>query len=293
GRTTLAPAWGTRAKKWTSEGTSESATPCTTQRWPASGSRKSGPQRPPQTTRGTSHAGPSAGAIRRPSAPASPLATAAQSATELAAPPAAPAAKASESRRAKAFTTPCRPPPSALLRSPRRVDAPDARAGRGEEQETEAVEHGELALVRDRVERVQPVRHPVGDGHLARADEGGPAREETDHHEPAADELDHARGEDHGIEGCVLGRHRDRPAEELLAPVGEEEKPRHDAQQCVGVRAERGHERGHRSSLRRGARLERAGLPRATRRATPRQVVSRRSCAGGCTRSRAASPAAR
>ena len=45
------------------------------------------------------------------------------------------------------------------------VDAPDARAAGRDEEEGEAVEHRQLALVDDRQERVRAVGHPVGERH--------------------------------------------------------------------------------------------------------------------------------
>lgn len=114
------------------------------------------------------------------------------------------------------------------------VEAPASGPLRGDVEKHEAVEHRELALVHDRRPMLQAVGHPVGDGHHAGTDEGGPARVKADRDREAAEQLDRARRVPDRI-GHHSRRHADRPADELLEPVGEEEQPRHNTHHCVGL----------------------------------------------------------
>src|SRR3954464_3137597 len=70
------------------------------------------------------------------------------------------------------------------------VDTPEAGAVRGDEEEDEAVEHGQFAIVLERPEAaVRCMAHEVRDGHLAAGDERGDAGEEADGDEQSADQL--------------------------------------------------------------------------------------------------------
>src|ERR1700752_4220700 len=51
------------------------------------------------------------------------------------------------------------------------VDAPNPAAARRNVEEDEAVQHRPLALILNRQERVEAVRHPVGGGHETAAEE--------------------------------------------------------------------------------------------------------------------------
>src|SRR5437763_442502 len=115
----------------------------------------------------------------------------------------------------------------------RPFQAPHPRPVRRDPQEREAVERRELALVDERQQRIEPMRHPVREGHESRAKKRRPTRREPHHDERPAHELDRSRrpNDEGGRTGQALVGWE---AEHLLHPVPEEEEADHDAEERIG-----------------------------------------------------------
>src|SRR5256885_3206554 len=146
--------------------------------------------------------------------------------------------KSGEERLEKKGATPndaisasCSPSPSCWRRP---FQAPHPRPVRRDPQEREAVEHRELALVDERQQRIEPMRHPVREGHESRAKKRRPTRREPHHDERPAHELDRSRrpNDEGGRTGQALVGWE---AEHLLHPVPKEEEADHDAEERIGL----------------------------------------------------------
>src|ERR1700756_3597116 len=143
--------------------------------------------------------------------------------------------------RAKSSATtpsspPCSRPPCASSRGrdhrrpPAKdvVEAPDAGAVRGDEEEQEAVEHRQLALVLDGPQAVVRVRREIGDGHLAAGDERRNPGEEPDGDQKAADQLDTSADLQQRRQRTAHPLRHRRIAEELLRTVHREHQAGND-----------------------------------------------------------------
>ena len=134
------------------------------------------------------------------------------------------------------------PAPARLgLPPPRDVDRPGARPGRDEVQEDEAVEDRRVAAVQHREEAARRMRHPVGEGHLAREHEGHRPGEQPDHQQQPADQFQHRGEPDEAEHRRQPGRRRRREAEQLLRPMLQEDQRGDDPQHRAHARRHDGH----------------------------------------------------
>ena len=129
---------------------------------------------------------------------------------------------------------------------PRRLwsSTPWPAAGRGEIEEDEAVQHGELAAVDERPETLRRVGDEIGERHQPGEHERHGTREEADQEQRAADELQYSG---HAGEGPELQRKRarNREVEQLLRAVRREQKGGDDAQDAQQTRRPGGEKRIH------------------------------------------------
>ena len=116
------------------------------------------------------------------------------------------------------------------------VDAPGAAPGSGHVEEDEAVEDGGVADIEGRVEVLRRVNHPVGDGHIARENEGNEPREYSEKEEAAAKNFDNALPPQERQELRVTVRWRCGKSEELLRPVFDEDEGRDNPKKAEQVR---------------------------------------------------------
>ena len=102
---------------------------------------------------------------------------------------------------------------------------------RGEEQENEAVQDRQLAMIHDRPEPVRRMGHEIGDRHFPRDEECDRACQNPNRDEGTADQLEHSRkpGQFRKRERHLLSARLGEPAQDFLRPVAPEEKPGDDS----------------------------------------------------------------
>src|SRR6476646_3671760 len=109
-----------------------------------------------------------------------------------------------------------------------RIDAPGPCARRGDVEEHEAIENGQLAAIEGWIEAPWRMCIEISNGAHARDDDGGGPREQADHQKDAADQLDEARIAVHRVENEVwLWR---RKLQQLARSVLQQQQARHDPQ---------------------------------------------------------------
>src|SRR5882672_6921795 len=123
------------------------------------------------------------------------------------------------------------PPP------PRRIDAPGAGAGRREEQEHEAVQDSQFALVehRDRHTAMTGVAHEVRERHFAAENERHWPGQQADEDQRPADEFQYPGNTDQRKHLQAVEHRHMRRTEQLRGAVREEQIAGHDPQQRLGA----------------------------------------------------------
>src|SRR5208282_168265 len=109
------------------------------------------------------------------------------------------------------------------------VDAPSSAAGHKEIKKDKAEENCQLAAVESGKEASRAVRVEIGDRHVAGEDECDRSGEEADQNKDASHQLENPL-ETQQREQRWTGVRRRRKTQELLGPVLQEQKARHDAQ---------------------------------------------------------------
>src|ERR1019366_613265 len=103
------------------------------------------------------------------------------------------------------------------------------------QEENEAIKNRGVAAVEQREEALGGMRHEVGEGHVARQDEGDAPGEKADREQRASGYLDHALDPDQRPHGRLSHR-RGRKSKKLGGAMLEKQEPDDDANDAEGFR---------------------------------------------------------